>query len=115
MPRTLATHFPGARHIAVGDFCTDGKPVMVTEYGGVSFAPESGANWFGYGKVRTEEEYLDQYRALTDALSESDYICGFCYTQLTDTEQEINGLLNENREPKVPIDKLRAINRHDYE
>ncbi len=114
LPRTMATHFPGARHIAVGDFCTDGKPVMVTEYGGVSYAPDADENWFGYGKVSSEEEYLAQYRALTDALSESEYICGFCYTQLTDTEQETNGLLNERREPKVPIDKLRAITRHDY-
>lgn len=115
LPNTLATHFPGARHIAVGDFSTDGKPVMVTEYGGVAFAPNSGENWFGYGKVGSEEEYLAQYKALTDALSESDYICGFCYTQLTDTEQETNGLLNEKREPKVPLDKLRAITRHEYD
>jgi len=114
LPTTLATHFPGARHIAVGDFCTDGKPVMVTEYGGVSFAPDSGENWFGYGKVSTPDEYLAQYKALTDALSESDYICGFCYTQLTDTEQETNGLLDEHRQPKVAMDKLRAITRHEY-
>ena len=114
LPRTLETHFPGARKVAVGDFATDGKPVMVTEYGGVSYAPDADANWFGYGKVRDEKEFLAQYQALTDALSESEYICGFCYTQLTDTEQETNGLLNERREPKVPIEKIRAITRHDY-
>jgi beta-galactosidase/beta-glucuronidase len=111
LPRTMATHFPGARQIAVGDFCTDGKPVMVTEYGGVTFAPNFGENWFGYGKVESAEEYLAQYKALTNALSASDYICGYCYTQLTDTEQETNGLLTADRFPKLDPAAIRAINR----
>jgi beta-galactosidase/beta-glucuronidase len=108
---TLETYFPGGRIIAVGEFDTDDKPVMVTEFGGVSFAPDSGEEWFGYGKVRTPEEFEEQYRALTEALSSSDLICGFCYTQLTDTLQETNGLLTEHREPKIPMEKLRAITR----
>jgi hypothetical protein len=109
LPDTIASYFPGSRHLAVGDFETDGKPVMVTEFGGVSFAPDAGEEWFGYGKVRTAEEFVAKYRALTDALAESDLVCGFCYTQLTDTEQETNGLLTASREPKVSIETLHAI------
>jgi hypothetical protein len=111
LPGTIANYFPGARHLAVGDFDPDGKPVMVTEYGGVSFAPGSDEAWFGYGKVGNQADFAEKYRELTSALDESDLICGFCYTQLTDTEQETNGLLTENREPKVPMAELRAITR----
>jgi hypothetical protein len=106
---TIASYFPGSRPLAVGDFETAGKPVMVTEFGGVSFAPDAGEEWFGYGKVRTVEEFVAQYRALTDALAESGLVCGFCYTQLTDTLQETNGLLTEKREPKAPLATLNAI------
>ncbi|MBA2777020.1 MAG: glycoside hydrolase family 2 [Chloroflexia bacterium] len=108
---TIASFFPGGRHIVIGDFETSGKPVMVTEFGGVSLAPDADEAWFGYGKVRTSEEFVEQYRALTDALSESELLCGFCYTQLTDTEQETNGLLTAGRVPKAPIETLRAITR----
>ncbi len=111
LPDTIANYFPGARHLTVGDFETAGKPVMVTEFGGVSFAPDSDEEWFGYGKVGNQEDFAKKYRELTNALGESALICGFCYTQLTDTEQETNGLLTENREPKVPFDKLGAITR----
>ena len=38
-------------------------------------------------------------------------IAGFCYTQLTDTGQETNGLLTEAREFKVDPVAIRAANR----
>jgi hypothetical protein len=109
LPNTLESHFPGSRRLVVGDNDASGIPVMVTEYGGVSYAPNSGEKWFGYGKVGSNEEFLAKYRDLTDPLNESTLICGFCYTQLTDTIQETNGLLDENRNPKVPIEQIREI------
>ncbi|MBA3275057.1 MAG: glycoside hydrolase family 2 [Chloroflexia bacterium] len=111
LPATVASFFPGARHLVASDFETAGKPVMVTEFGGVSYAPDSEEEWFGYGKVGSQEEFAEKYQALTDALLESDLICGFCYTQLTDTEQETNGLLNADRTPKLPFERLSAITR----
>jgi len=113
LPDTIASFFPGARHMAVGDFETAGKPAMVTEFGGVSFAPDAGEDWFGYGKVRTAEEFTAKYQALVDALAESDLLCGFCYTQLTDTEQETNGLLDEKRQPKVDLKTLYSVTRSE--
>jgi len=106
---TLESYFPGSRHVTVGDFDSTGKPVMITEFGGVSYAPGDDENWFGYGTVRTIEEYVDRYKALNEALQDSSLLCGVCYTQLTDTEQETNGLLTANREHKVPVEQIRAI------
>lgn len=85
------------------------KPVMLTEFGGVSFAPESDEEWFGYGTVRGETEFIERLRTLVRAIDPSDAIAGFCYTQLTDTLQETNGLLTEQRVPKAPIETMRAI------
>jgi beta-galactosidase/beta-glucuronidase len=106
---TFGSHFPGGRYIVVGDSDVAGKPVMVTEYGGVSYAPASGEAWFGYGKVQSDAEFLEKYRQLTEPLAGSSLICGFCYTQLTDTVQETNGLLDERRNPKAPIEEIRKI------
>lgn len=108
---TFETFFPAARYIAIGDFETDGKPVMVTEFGGVSFEPDADSAWFGYGKVSNPEEFAAKYRELLQPLNDSKVICGFCYTQLADTEQEINGLLAEDRQPKVPFETLSKITR----
>jgi hypothetical protein len=40
---------------------------------------------------------------------QSEPVQGFCYTQLTDVEQEVNGLLTYDRKPKAPLEKIREI------
>jgi beta-galactosidase/beta-glucuronidase len=88
----------------------DRKPVfMVTEFGGLSYHPASGQKWFGYSTVTSKESYLDRLAGLFGALLDSPVLAGFCYTQLTDTMQETNGLLDENRVPKLPIEAIHAI------
>ena len=82
--------------------------VMLTEFGGISFHPAAGDNWMGYATVGSEEEYLHILRALFGAIYESTELAGFCYTQLTDTQQEKNGLYDENRRPKLPVAALRV-------
>lgn len=99
----------GHRRLLAPGMDAAGKPVMLTEFGGVSFAPASDEEWFGYGTVSGETEFVDRLRALVQAVTPSDAIAGFCYTQLTDTLQETNGLLTERREPKAPLETLRAI------
>lgn len=85
-----------------------GQPVMITEYGGIAFNDESG---WGYGnQVNTEEEFLTRYRNITDAIKSIPYISGYCYTQTTDVQQEINGLLKEDRTPKIELKKIKEIN-----
>lgn len=107
----IGTHFPGARSLEAGDFDRTGKPVMVTEFGGVSFRPRTDEAWYGYGNVETVEQFVEQYAAMVHALTSSDLLCGFCYTQFTDTMQETNGLVDEHRRPRVPIETIRAITR----
>jgi hypothetical protein len=87
----------------------DDAPVMLTEFGGISYAPKPEEKWFGYGTVKTADEYVDKLRELFAAVIDCSGLVGFCYTQLTDTEQETNGLLTEAREPKFAIDMIREI------
>lgn len=75
------------------------KPVFVSEYGGIKWiygAPAT-EGW-GYGKsVQNEEEFMARLKGLTDVLLDNENICAFCYTQLTDVEQEQNGLMTYDR------------------
>ncbi|MBA2277955.1 MAG: glycoside hydrolase family 2 [Chloroflexia bacterium] len=109
LEHTLRNVHPGQHAIFVNEVERRGEPVMITEYGGLSYAPAAGERWFGYGTVRTAEEYEAKYAELTGAILDCGPVAGFCYTQLTDTEQETNGLLTENREPKLDPARIHAI------
>ncbi len=85
------------------------QPVMITEFGGISYQPDHGTPWFGYGTVRTPEEFEAKYAELVTAIVSSPSLAGFCYTQLTDTLQETNGLVTDRRVPKIDAAVLRAI------
>ena len=81
-------------------------PVFVSEYGGIRWAPQerkdpSCKGSWGYGKDPADyEEYKSRFKGLTDALLDNHRMFGLCYTQLTDVEQEQNGLYTYQREPK---------------
>jgi beta-galactosidase/beta-glucuronidase len=108
--RAAFAHFgPQRRRLVLQDIDIGRLPVMVTEFGGISYHPKSGEAWFGYATVTSPEEYLEALQNLFGALHGSSEIAGYCYTQLTDTLQETNGLLDENRNPKLPLDHVRAI------
>ncbi|WP_229670153.1 glycoside hydrolase family 2 TIM barrel-domain containing protein [Microlunatus endophyticus] len=109
LPRTLTDRGPGRRRILVGDRENRGQAVMITEFGGLSYAPEVGQHWFGYSTVTSEAEYLDRFEDLVTAITEQPALMGFCYTQLTDTLQENNGLLHADRTPKLPVERIRAV------
>ncbi|MGH3731042.1 MAG: glycoside hydrolase family 2 protein, partial [Micromonosporaceae bacterium] len=86
-----------------------GQPVVITEFGGLSYAPEAGQKWFGYGTVSSPEQLLEGFTDVVTALLDSTQVAGFCYTQLTDTLQERNGLLDEHRNPKLPLDAVHEV------
>ena len=109
--RTVSEVRPHYRLVAFPDTIHAGEPVMLTEFGGISYRPKEGEQWFGYGTVTTEDEFLAKYRELVEAVLNSDILVGFCYTQLTDTEQETNGLMTENRVFKLDPASIRAINQ----
>ncbi len=89
-----------------------GQPIFVSEYGGIKWDidPDGIKSW-GYGTApTTEEEFIERYRGLTDALLDSPLIFGFCYTQLYDIEQEKNGLYTYSRVPKFDMSVFKKIN-----
>lgn len=89
----------------------NGQPIIMSEYGGI--ASNSDEGW-GYGtQVKDENEFIKRYKELTDAIKNTNYITGYCYTQLSDVQQEINGLVDENRNEKFSndvINKIKKIN-----
>ena len=80
---------------------------MLSEFGGISYAARPGTPWFGYGSVTSPDEFLAKYAELVDAVLDSPSLAGFCYTQLTDTFQERNGLLTMDRQPKADLAAVR--------
>ena len=87
----------------------NGQPILVTEYGGIGLVKEAGA--WGYGSAaRTPEELLARYDAVTSAIQSVPQCAGFCYTQLSDVEQEQNGLYTYDRKPKLDPAKVREVN-----
>jgi beta-galactosidase/beta-glucuronidase len=108
---TLANVQPHYRTIVLPDYHRKGEPIMLTECGGIGYKPAAGEKWFGYGTVKDTEGYLAKYQELIGAILSCPTIAGFCYTQLTDTEQETNGLLTEDRQPKLNLDAVNAITR----
>ncbi|HRD02185.1 MAG TPA: glycoside hydrolase family 2 TIM barrel-domain containing protein [Candidatus Saccharicenans sp.] len=79
-----------------------GQPYFVSEYGGIWWNPgQQDDKAWGYGdRPKSPEEFLERYKALTEALLFNQKIAGFCYTQLYDIEQEVNGLYSFDRQPK---------------
>jgi beta-galactosidase/beta-glucuronidase len=100
---------PHEMRIFVGDSRHEGQPVMITEFGGISFHPAEGEDWYGYGAVPDADAFAAKVDDLVRPLLANPAIIGFCWTQLTDTMQETNGLLTEQRRPKVDPGVLRDI------
>ena len=87
-----------------------GEPVFISEYGGIRWAGADAVGW-GYGEApKTEAEFKARYKGLTNTLLDNPKMCGFCYTQLYDVEQELNGLYTYGREPKFDMDFFKAVN-----
>jgi beta-galactosidase/beta-glucuronidase len=98
-----------------------GQPIMLTEVGGFLLIPpqlapeERDMLYKFYGSFKTSEELLEKYRDLMEGIASLRFLAGFCYTQLTDIEQEINGLLTYDRRPKVAPEKIAAIHRRLFD
>ncbi len=98
---------------------TGKEAFMVTEYGGIAFSNISaqgemgGMETWGYhDKVTDEEKFFARFQAVTDAIRKLDYCQGYCYTQLTDVMQEINGLLTADRKPKINVERFAEANQN---
>ncbi|MFH1068511.1 MAG: glycoside hydrolase family 2 TIM barrel-domain containing protein, partial [Candidatus Glassbacteria bacterium] len=89
-----------------------GQPYIVDEYGGIWWNPgQNDEKAWGYGDhPPTEADFIARYRALTQTLLTNPKMFGFCYTQLYDIEQEVNGLYTYDRRAKFDPAKIKAIN-----
>lgn len=109
---------PAGRRIRLSGTRDEGEPIMVTEFGGVKWSAgaEAGDAW-GYSEAASAEDFGRRIAGILSAVragtrgdgGHGGALAGWCWTQLTDTLQEQNGLLTEDREPKLPIPQLRAL------
>lgn len=86
---------------------------MLTEFGGIGYQVGEQDGW-GYTSVSDATEFVSEYGRIMSALYSSKALFGYCYTQLTDVEQEINGLLAYDRTPKCDLAKIKEINRQYF-
>lgn len=86
-----------------------GQPVLLTEFGGIAFASEASGSAWGYGNgAKDSEELLSRLAQLIKGIAKTGFQ-GYCYTQLTDVQQEVNGLLYANRTPKANLNKFKKV------
>jgi hypothetical protein len=78
----------------------EGVPRFLSEYGG-----------FGWYDTDGKDRVIENIERYTRDIVESGLFCGYCYTQLYDVGDEVNGLLDFDRRPKVDVDLVRAANR----
>ncbi len=112
-PEILRTHY---EHLKEGKVICQvdaegykGGPMFVSEYGGIGL--RTGDTGWSYGEApQSTEEFIRRYDGLTTVLLENPDIFAFCYTQLYDIEQEVNGLYTYDRVPKVDISRIKAVN-----
>lgn len=101
----------GRRLFAYGMRRPRESALMITEYGGIALAVDAGGKNWGYGKAEeSAESLIARYRDVTEAIMRIPGCRGFCYTQLTDVYQEVNGLLDMDHRPKFDCGRIREIN-----
>ena len=99
----------GSRAGALPGANVEGLPILLTECGGVGYG-RFGDSDFSYGDLpKTEVELEEAIREIAQMIRAASTLQGFVWTQFTDVQQEVNGLLYFDRTPKLPIETLREI------
>lgn len=100
------------RHVFARGYEYQNQPFMISEFGGVAFdtgTRQIDSSW-GYGnRLNGQEEVLAKMASLCEAVHSIEGLCGFCYTQLSDVEQEVNGLLDHRHEYKFDPKVIRVM------
>ena len=96
----MSKHMEGVEH-----------PVLMTEFGGIAFKKDLGSEgaWGYHESALSDSDYARRMKEQVEAILLTPYFNGYCYTQLTDVFQEVNGLLTMDREPKIPVEKIADI------
>jgi hypothetical protein len=100
---------PGGRILTLDGYPHQGQPIMLTEFGGIAYTRpndlDANRAW-GYDRTADACDLQKRYSALLTTINSIPLFSGFCYTQLTDTFQEANGLLYADRTPKIPLEAI---------
>jgi beta-galactosidase/beta-glucuronidase len=104
-----ADGWPAERRVLLDEVVDTGQPVVLSEFGGVSLVSGDDGLWHGYDDVRTPDELAERLSALFSAVHQCKGLAGFCYTQFADTEQESNGLVSAERQPKLSPGVVRRM------
>jgi beta-galactosidase/beta-glucuronidase len=88
----------------------EGQPIILSEFGGVAFQKDTGGKAWGYTVCADGKDYEKELRRIYKAIALSKCLVGICYTQFTDVEQEVNGLLTDDRKFKIDPSIIREIN-----
>lgn len=109
----LKRYRPGGRMIIAEGFSHGGQPVMLTEFGGIAYVEpkEEITQAWGYSAAQSSNDFRRRYEELLSTIHRIELFAGFCYTQLTDTFQEANGLFTIDREPKFSINAMARATR----
>lgn len=91
-------------------FTYQGQPILLTEFSGIGYNKQDADKGWGYTGAKSDEEFISEYQRIMKAVSQSHSLNGIVYTQLTDTEQEVNGLLTVDRHPKVDPEVIKKAN-----
>jgi hypothetical protein len=105
---------PGGRILTLDGFPHRGQPIMLTEFGGISYVPkvEPGvSHTWGYTVAKDEATFRQMFGELMSTVIHTALFSGFCYTQFADTFQEANGLLRADRTPKLALEEIALATR----
>lgn len=100
-----------------------GRPLILSEFGGYCWKVMENSfnldNTYSYKDFKSIEEFENAFIALYDEQViphiKSQGLCGLVYTQVSDVEDETNGLLTYDRQVlKVNVDKVKAMSDRLY-
>lgn len=103
---------PGGRVLTLDGYPHQGQPIMLTEFGGITYQARTEAGvkkTWGYTEINDAETFARMYEQLLETIIHTALFSGFCYTQFADTFQEANGLLHADRTPKIPLERIRKV------
>jgi hypothetical protein len=101
---------PGGRVLTLDGYPHRGQPILLSEFGGIAYdkrRAEGVKTAWGYSVAENADEFALRFQELMEVVARIPLFSGFCYTQFTDTFQEVNGLLCLDRTPKIPLEQIR--------
>jgi hypothetical protein len=107
LPQLFRRERPGGRSLVLEGKRHHDQPLMLTEFGGITYAKDEKHTW-GYTRCSSARELERSYARLLQTIHSLGVFAGFCYTQFADTYQEANGLLHADRTPKFSIEAMHA-------